>query len=75
LYDGLTRPGFSSRKIKRSIIELDHVTLVDQPTQIGREREFAWPGIFGCHIANQLFKKLFAIDYCCPCQRFENRIH
>jgi len=72
---GLLRLGFSSWKIKRAIIELDHVTFVDQPSQIGREREFAWLGTFGWHITNQLFKKLFAIDYCCPCQRFENRIH
>jgi hypothetical protein len=72
---GLAGLGFSSWKIKRTIIELDYVTFVDQPPQIGREREFAWLDIFGWHIPNQLFKKLFAIDYCCPCQRLENCIH
>jgi len=41
------RLGFSSRKIERAVVELDHVTFVDEPTQIGREREFAWLGIFG----------------------------
>src|SRR4029450_11518781 len=69
------RFGFSSWKIKRAIIELDHVAFVDQPAQIGYKREFAWLYIFGCNIANQLLKKVFAIDHCCSCQRFENRIH
>ena len=62
-YDFL-RLGFSSWQIKRAIVELDHVTFVDQPPQIGREgRACVIRHSSVGNITNQFFKKLFAIDY------------
>src|SRR5207248_4297845 len=66
---------FAARQIERAIIELDHVTFIDQPAQVGRERKAACLCMFARAIANQPFEELFASASWRRCQRFKDRIH
>ncbi len=72
---GLRRRRFRPRQIERTIVELDHVTLADQPVQVGRQRQFCAfeLGRLSARGRN-LFGKLFAIDARDCRHFFENRV-
>ena len=66
------RRNLAPRQIERTVIELDHVALADQPVQVGSEREFSLLRVFVCKIDNQLFSKFLPIDARRGAQCFEN---